>query len=47
MLISSIAEDQVAKLLKDAGVAADKENMKMMMDIFPIDLDLGICCISM
>lgn len=25
-------EDQVAKLLKDAGVAADKENMKMMMD---------------
>jgi large subunit ribosomal protein LP2 len=27
-----LAEDQVAKLLKDAGVAADKENMKMMMD---------------
>merc|ERR1740121_407455 len=35
LVLSGVAEpseDQVAKLLKDAGVPADKENMKMMMD---------------
>lgn len=32
MLISSIAEDQIAKLLKDSGVAADKEGLKLVVE---------------